>query len=87
MADAVTMALGAKLGTEQAKLIVAEASGKAIAHKLHLNSVLADDPRVTAHMTPGELARLFELMGYQGVAQTYIDRLIASVGPRTTKRP
>ena len=37
------------------------------------------------HMTPGELARLFELMGYQGVAQTYIDRLIASVG-RGAKR-
>ena len=35
---------------------------------------------MTTHMTPGELARLFELMGYQGVAQTYIDRLIASVG-------
>jgi 3-carboxy-cis,cis-muconate cycloisomerase len=87
MAEAVTMALGAKLGKEQAHEIVAEASRKAIAHKLHLNSVLADDPRVTAHMTPGELARLFELMGYQGVAQTYIDRLIGSVGTRAGKRP
>ncbi|MGH6771709.1 MAG: 3-carboxy-cis,cis-muconate cycloisomerase, partial [Xanthobacteraceae bacterium] len=87
MAEAVTMALGAKLGNEQARVVVAEASGKAVAHKLHLNSVLADDPRVTAHMTPGELARLFELMGYQGVAQTYIDRLIGSVGTRAGKRP
>ncbi len=47
------------------------------ATKRHLNTILSEDPRVTMHMTPGELARLFELMGYQGVAQTYIDRLIA----------
>jgi hypothetical protein len=37
-------------------------------------------------MTPGELARLFELMGYQGVAQTFIDRLIGSLGSRLAKR-
>jgi 3-carboxy-cis,cis-muconate cycloisomerase len=77
MTEAVIMALGSKLGPYQAQLIVDEASKKAIDSKRHLNSVLAEDVRVTTHMTPGELARLFELMGYQGVAQTYIDRLIA----------
>jgi 3-carboxy-cis,cis-muconate cycloisomerase len=87
MIEAVTIALGAKLGPHQAKLIVEEASKQAIANKRHLNSILAEDPRVTAHMTPGELARLFELMGYQGVAQTYIDRLIGSLGSRVPKRP
>ena len=86
MVEAVTMALGAKPGPHQAKLIVEEASKQAISSKRHLNSILAEDPRVTAHMTPGELARLFELMGYQGVAQTYIDRLISSLGSRTPKR-
>jgi 3-carboxy-cis,cis-muconate cycloisomerase len=87
MVEAVSMALGAKLGLDQAKLVVEEASKQAITSKRHLNSILAEDPRVTAHMTPGELARLFELMGYQGVAQTYIDRLIGSLGPRAPKRP
>ncbi|MCC6889149.1 MAG: 3-carboxy-cis,cis-muconate cycloisomerase [Hyphomicrobiales bacterium] len=87
MVDAVTMALGAKLGPHQAKLIVEEASRQAIATKRHLNSILAEDARVAAHMTPGELARLFELMGYQGVAQTYIDRMIGSLGSRLPKRP
>jgi 3-carboxy-cis,cis-muconate cycloisomerase len=86
MIDAVTMVLGAKLGRIQAKLIVDEASKQAIASKRHLNSVLAEDPRVTAQMTPGDLARVFELMGYQGVAQTYIDRLIVSLGTRASKR-
>ena len=87
MTDAVTIALGAKLGLSQAKLIVEEASNQAISSKRHLNSILAEDPRVTAQMTHGELARLFELMGYQGVAQTYIDRLIGSLGSRAPKRP
>jgi 3-carboxy-cis,cis-muconate cycloisomerase len=86
MAEAVTKALAAKLGPYQALLIVDEASRKAIETKLHLNSILAEDPRVTSQMTPGELARLFELMGYQGVAQTFIDRLIASVAARPGKR-
>ena len=79
--------MAAKLGPNQAKLIVEEASQKALASKRHLNSILAEDPRVTSQMTPGELARLFELMGYQGVAQTYIDRLIGSLGTRVPKRP
>jgi 3-carboxy-cis,cis-muconate cycloisomerase len=87
MIEAVTMALGAKLGPYQAKLIVEESSRQALASKRHLNSILAEDPRVTTHMTPGELARLFELMSYQGVAQSYIDRLIGSVGSRPPKRP
>jgi 3-carboxy-cis,cis-muconate cycloisomerase len=87
MAEAVIMVLGAKIGKAEAQKIVDEASRKAVSQRLHLNSVLADDPRVAAQMTPGELARLFELMGYQGVAQTFIDRLIGSLGPRAAKRP
>lgn len=87
MSHAVSMTLGAKLGYLEAKMIVEEASKQAIASKRHLNNVLAEDPRVTAHMTPGELARVFELMGYQGVAQVYIDRLIGSLGSRAPKRP
>jgi 3-carboxy-cis,cis-muconate cycloisomerase len=87
MSHAVSMTLGAKLGYLEAKMIVEDASKQAIVSKRHLNNVLAEDPRVTAHMTPGELARLFELMGYQGVAQVYIDRLIGSLGSRAPKRP
>jgi 3-carboxy-cis,cis-muconate cycloisomerase len=87
MVDAVSTTLGAKVGHHEATMIVEDASKQAIASKRHLNNVLAEDPRVTAHMTPGELARLFELMGYQGVAQIYIDRLIGSLGSRAPKRP
>jgi 3-carboxy-cis,cis-muconate cycloisomerase len=86
MIEAVVTALAAKLGPQEARLIVEDASKQAIATKRHLSSILAEDARVTAHMTPGELARPFELLGYQGIAQTYIDRLISSLGARAPKR-
>jgi 3-carboxy-cis,cis-muconate cycloisomerase len=87
MAEAVSTALGAKLTREAARIVVEEASRKAIAENRHLSTVLAEDPRVTAHMTPGELARVFELMSYQGVAQTFIERTVGSVQARGLKRP
>jgi 3-carboxy-cis,cis-muconate cycloisomerase len=86
MTEAVCTALAAKIGPNQARAIVEEATQKARANKRHLQSILAEEPRVTSQITPGELERLFEPMGYQGVAQSFIDRLIASVGTRP-KRP
>jgi 3-carboxy-cis,cis-muconate cycloisomerase len=87
MGEAVANALSAKLSREASDIIVAEASRKALAEKRHLSTVLAEDPRVTAHMTPGELARVFELMSYQGVAQTFIERIVGSLQARGMKRP
>ncbi len=86
MTEAVCTALAAKVGPNQARAIVEEATRKARANKRDLQSILAEELRVTSQMTPGELERLFEPMGYQGVAQSFIDRLIASVGARP-KRP
>ena len=60
---------------------------KALSDKRHLSDILREDMRVGAHITVGELARLFELMGYQGAAQTLIDRQIGSLqGGRPAKR-
>jgi 3-carboxy-cis,cis-muconate cycloisomerase len=86
MADAVTTALAAKIGRDQATLIVHEAARRVLAEKRHLSMVLGEDPRVTSHMTPGELARAFELLSYQGVAQTFIDRIVTSLS-RSARRP
>jgi hypothetical protein len=47
--------------------------------------VLAEDPRVTAQLTRVELARVFELMNYQGMAQTFIERTVGSLQPRGMK--
>jgi len=86
MAEAVTTALAAKIGRDQAARIIHEAGRRALAEKRHLSMILGEDPRVTSHMTPGELARAFELLSYQGVAQTFIDRIVGSLS-RSARRP
>jgi 3-carboxy-cis,cis-muconate cycloisomerase len=86
LADAVAATLAAKIGQPEARKIVEEASRQAVENKRHLHDILREDSRVTAQITLGELARLFELMGYQGAAQTLIDRQIGALG-RAAKRP
>jgi len=44
-----------------------------------LRDALAADANVTAHLDASMLAKLFEPMAYQGVSQTLIDRLLASL--------
>jgi 3-carboxy-cis,cis-muconate cycloisomerase len=86
MAEAVTTALAAKIGRDQAMRIIHEAGRRALAERRHLSMILGEDPRVTSHMTPGELARAFELLSYQGIAQTFIDRIVGSLS-RSARRP
>ncbi|MFL6799557.1 MAG: lyase family protein [Xanthobacteraceae bacterium] len=82
MADAVSLALGAKLGKAEAHGIVAEASRKARSTKRELQDVLAEDDRVILSLSVGELAKLFEPMASQGAAQLWIDHIAASVQGR-----
>jgi 3-carboxy-cis,cis-muconate cycloisomerase len=86
MAEAVAFALGAKLGKQEAHKIVEEASRKAIAAKRNLQDVLAENNQVSLSLSPGELAKLFEPMAYQGAAQTLIDRIVGSLQLRPGKR-
>jgi 3-carboxy-cis,cis-muconate cycloisomerase len=86
MAEAVSFALAAKIGKPEAHKIVEEASRKASAAKRDLQDVLGEDDQVKLNLSVGELAKLFEPMGYQGVAQTFIDRIVGSLHGRTGKR-
>jgi len=79
MAEAVTFALAEKIGKSDAHHLVEAASRKAVAGKQHLREVLTDNPQVTALLDAGKIASLFEPMAYQGVSQTLIDRLLASL--------
>jgi len=79
MAESVTMKLAEKIGKSEAHHLIEAASKKAIAEKKDLREVLTQDPKVTAHLEAGKLAGLFEPMAYQGVSQTLIDRLLASL--------
>ncbi len=78
MAEAISTALGARLGKQQAHRIIEEAARAASAQKRHLRDVLCEDGRVTAELSPDEVARLFEPLSYQGVSQDFIDRLLAA---------
>ncbi len=86
MAEAITLALAAKISRPEAHKLVEEASRKALADRRSLQNVLADDPRVTAHITGPMLGRLFEPMAHQGAAQTFIDRLVGTL-KTSNKRP
>ena len=79
MAEAVTMALAEKLGKSEAHHLVEAASKKAASEKKELRDVLANDSKVTAHLDANALASLFEPMSYQGMSQTFIDRLLGSL--------
>jgi 3-carboxy-cis,cis-muconate cycloisomerase len=78
MAEAVSFALAAKIGKQDAHKLIEDAARKAHADKRGLKDVLSGDHAVTAHVPPAELERLFDPMNYQGVAQALIDRLLAS---------
>ncbi len=79
MAEAVTFALAEKIGKSAAHNLIEAASKKAVAEKRHLRDVLADDAFVSEELDAEKLAGLFEPMAYQGVSQTLIDRLLASL--------
>jgi 3-carboxy-cis,cis-muconate cycloisomerase len=85
MAEAIAFALAAKLGKHDAHRLVEEASRKAAGARRSLLEVLSEDARVTAHLTPAELRRLFEPMSYQGVAQTFVDRILGAPINKTSK--
>jgi 3-carboxy-cis,cis-muconate cycloisomerase len=86
VAEAVAAALVEKLGKSIANQVMDEAVAKTFAEKRHLRDILGEDERVTLMMTPGEVARLFEPLSYQGVAQTFIERLVASAQSRVPRR-
>ena len=86
MGEAVSFALAAKIGKPNADRIVEEASRKAASANRDLEDVLAEDDQVKLSLSLGDLAKLFEPMGYQGAAQTFIDRIVGSLHARPGKR-
>jgi 3-carboxy-cis,cis-muconate cycloisomerase len=85
MAEAVMIALGAKFGRLEAHHLVEGACRMASAQKRHLKSVLQEDARIMGELSPDEIARLFDPLAYQGAAQAFIDRLLATTVTAPTK--
>lgn len=78
MAEAVTMALGAKIGRLAAHQRVEAASKQAVSEKRHLRDVLAEDAVVVQHLGAETLDQLFDPLGYTGMAATLVDRMLAA---------
>jgi 3-carboxy-cis,cis-muconate cycloisomerase len=84
MAEAVMIALGRKIGRLEAHHIVEDAAKKAVAGRRALEAVLQEDTRVTAHLSSADIAALFDPLAYQGVAQAFIDRMLADARAQTS---
>ena len=77
-AEAVAARLGTKIGKAAAHAVLETASRKAIREKKHLRDVLSADPAVTAHIGANEMAELFDPAQQLGVANQFIDRVMAA---------
>jgi 3-carboxy-cis,cis-muconate cycloisomerase len=86
MAEHVSFALAEKLGRAEAHELVAELVRQAANDKRTFKDVVAESNKVKVHFNAGELARLFMPNHYQGSAQNFIDRLVASAQGRAVRR-
>jgi 3-carboxy-cis,cis-muconate cycloisomerase len=86
MAEHVAFALAEKLGRAEAHELIAELIGQAANDKRPFKDVVAESDKVKAYLTANEIERLFMPNHYQGSAQTFIDRLVASAQGRTIWR-
>ncbi len=78
MAEAVTLALGAKLGRLAAHERVEAACRRAASEGRHLRQVLGEDPEVTLHLGMSDLDRLFDPRDYLGAAEAMVERVLAA---------
>lgn len=87
-AEAVAMALAEKMPRTEAHEIVQLACKRAHTSRRDLRSVLAQDTIVKANLSDAELDRLFTPANYLGVADQFIDRVLASsTEQRNQKKP
>jgi 3-carboxy-cis,cis-muconate cycloisomerase len=76
MAEAVTLALGAKLGRMEAHRLVEAACHRAIKDGSHLREALALDPTIGAELSSEQIDRLLDPAAYIGQATVFTDRVL-----------
>ena len=76
-AEAVTVALADRMGKMPAHLLIEKACKKSLESKRPLKDVLREEPALHGHLAPVDLEGLFEARNYLGVANQFIDRVIA----------
>ena len=76
-AEAVTMALGDRMGKMPAHLLVEAACKKTREQKRQLKDVLREEAGLRGHLTPADLESLFDVRNYLGSAEEFIRRVVA----------
>jgi 3-carboxy-cis,cis-muconate cycloisomerase len=77
-AEAVSMALAEKMGKAAAHEFVEVACQKARSEKRHLRDVILSDARAKAHLSVADVDGLFDPEKYLGVANVFVDRVVAA---------
>jgi 3-carboxy-cis,cis-muconate cycloisomerase len=83
-AEAVTMALGDRLGKMPAHMLVEGACKKARAENRHLKDVLREEPGIHGYLTPADMEGLFDVRNYLGSAEEFVRRVLAEVSSAAT---
>lgn len=76
-AEAVSTALGDRMGKMPAHVLVEAACTKAREQKRHLLDVLREEPGLRGHLAPADLASLFDVRNYLGSASEFVRRVLA----------
>lgn len=76
MAEAVTLALGARIGRMQAHQAVERACHQATDSREHLREILKKDATVHAELSEVEIDNLLDPAGYTGDALNFIERVL-----------
>jgi 3-carboxy-cis,cis-muconate cycloisomerase len=79
-AEAVSTALGDRMGKMPAHMLVEAACTKAREQKRHLLGVLREEPGLRGHLAPADLASLFDVRNYLGSASEFVRRVLAETG-------
>ena len=80
--EAVMMALAETVGRQTAHALVRENAMEALDTDRSFRACLADDQRVTAHLSPADLDDLTDPSSYTGSAEAFVDRVRDSIGER-----
>lgn len=85
-AEAVTMALGDRMGKMPAHLLVEAACKKACEQKRHLKDILREESGLRGHLTPADLESLFDVRNYLGSAEEFVRRVVAEARESSATR-
>ena len=85
-AEAVSMALGDRMGKMPAHMLVEAACKKALAEKRHLQEVLTQEPGWRGHLTPADLESLFDVRNYLGSAEEFTARVLGEAAAFAARR-